>query len=82
MARGPRVGTRVEGAEEGGCEGEEDLRDLTGLFVTLIGHNLRADSDAGRETLIEDLSGLIWNMGRFSKKGVVHIWGYPGYGSL
>lgn len=40
---GPRVGTRVEGAEEGRCEGEEGLRDLTGLIVTSASHNIRVD---------------------------------------
>jgi len=29
---GPRVGTRVERAEEGRCEGEEGVGDLTGLL--------------------------------------------------
>ena len=48
MESGPRVGTRVEGAEEGRCEGEEILRDLTGLIVTSAIHNICVDLDASR----------------------------------
>ena len=59
MESGPRVGTRVEGAEEGRCEGEEILRDLTGLIVTSASHNLRVDLGARRERIAEDLSGLM-----------------------
>jgi hypothetical protein len=55
---GPRLGTRVERAGEGCCEGEEGLRDLTGLIVTSASHNIRVDLDAGRERIAEDLSGL------------------------
>ena len=59
MESGPRVGTRVDRAEEGRCEGEEVLRDLTGLIVTLIGHNFRVDLDVSLGWFFEDLSGLM-----------------------
>ena len=58
MESSPRVGTRVEGAGEGRCEGEEILRDLTGLIKTSASHNIRVDFDASQERIAEDLSGL------------------------
>jgi hypothetical protein len=70
-------------------------RDLTGLIVTSTVDNPCMDLDEGLETLIEDLSGLSLGFrvavksrrfpsqnGAIFKKGPVHIWGYPGYGSL
>ena len=38
---------------------EDVLRDLTGLIMALVGHNIRVVADASRERVAEDLSGLM-----------------------
>jgi hypothetical protein len=58
VERCPRVGTRVERAEESRCEDQEVLRDLTGLIKFSAGHHIRVDYDESRERIAEDLSGL------------------------
>jgi hypothetical protein len=62
VERCPRVGTRVERAEEGRCEGEEILRDLTGLIIAIIDLNGCVDAGHGGIGPRGDLSGLMFGI--------------------